>query len=99
MMDNKQADGTSESKFSIDGDEIPMCYPLLVDKQINKKKFHEENLFVPTFWDRKIKTVKNRFIFEKELTDKLIPLPIDQRYSIKEMKKIVRIVKKIIWIP
>ena len=83
-------------KFSIDSKEVPMCYPLLLDKKINKKKFHQDNLFVPTFWDRKIETVKNKFFFEKELTKKLIPLPVDQRYSVKEMKKIVRIVEKII---
>tara|TARA_S200000501_G_scaffold371159_1_gene413689 strand:+ start:6020 stop:6961 length:942 start_codon:yes stop_codon:yes gene_type:complete len=76
--------------------EIPMCYPLLIDKKINKKKFHAKKLFVPTFWDRKIKTIKNKFLFEKELTEKLIPLPIDQRYSLKEMKKIVKIVKELI---
>ena len=93
---DKNLKSINKYKFSLDKSEIPMCYPLLVDKKVNKKKLHEQNLFVPTFWDRKIKTIKNGFIFEKELPNKLIPLPIDQRYSIKEMKKVIKIINKFI---
>ena len=93
---NENLKSINKYQFSLDKSEIPMCYPLLVNENVNKKKLHEQNLFVPTFWDRKIKTIKNGFIFEKELPTKLIPLPVDQRYSIKEMKKIVKIINNFI---
>lgn len=71
---------------------VPLCYPLLLDKAIDKKYFFSKNLFIPTFWERNIETFKSGFSFEKELPKKLLPIPIDQRYSLKEMEKIVHII-------
>ena len=83
-------------KFSIKKSTVPLCYPLLLDKIIDKNFFYSKNLFIPTFWERNIETIKCDFSFEKELPKKLIPLPIDQRYSTKEMEKIVHILYEFI---
>ena len=84
----------NQFKFQVNRNFIPLCYPLLLDKVIDKQLFFSKNLFIPTFWKREVEIIKNNYLFEKELPNKLIPLPIDQRYSKKEMKKIIYILKK-----
>ena len=69
----------------IDG---PMVYPLLIKEGKKLKKYLTKNkIFVPTYWPNVYKMV-NKNDWEYYLTDNLIPLPIDQRYSTFDMEKI-----------
>jgi hypothetical protein len=65
---------------------VPLCYPLLLDKGISKSDLFKANIFIPTLW----KDTHNRgitgFEFEKEFTVRLWPLPIDHRYSFDDME-------------
>ena len=65
---------------------VPLCYPFLPKKTIDKSIFHKKNLFIPRFWERSIAIVSSGYEFEKEFADRLLPLPIDQRYKIKDLK-------------
>ena len=74
-----------------------MVYPLLLDKEIDKAKLFKENIFIPTFWNEVLERgdIENSYGYEKKMTQRLLPLPIDQRYGIKDMNKIVKnIIKK-----
>jgi len=75
---------------------VPMCYPLLPDKSIDKGLLHAQHIFVPAFWQDVIGRGADGFDFEKNLSKMLLPLPIDHRYSLADMEFIVSSVTKII---
>jgi len=72
---------------------VPLCYPFIPIKKIAKSTLHQKGLFIPSFWDRTISVLNKGFEFEKKLADNLLPLPVDQRYSIKEMRIVKNIIK------
>jgi hypothetical protein len=60
--------------------EAPMVYPLLVNVPTLKKSLIEKKIFVATYWPKVLGMV-DRNMFEYFLTQTLVPLPVDQRYS------------------
>ena len=73
--------------------DVPFCYPLLPIKYIDKKLFHDENIFIPTLWPEILERKDKHYKIEKDLTKRLLPLPIDHRYNFKDMQKIVYFIK------
>ncbi|PIE95999.1 hypothetical protein [Bacillus fungorum] len=73
----------------------PMVYPLFVRQENIKQLLISNNIYVATYWKEVLQYTKPNW-FEHELTRYLVPLPIDQRYSIKEMRYIVQTVKNIL---
>ena len=74
----------------------PMIYPLVISKNGIKERLFEKKIYVATYW----KEVKNRVGFddiEMKFSNYLIPLPIDQRYGLNEMRYIVSIFKQILF--
>jgi len=71
----------------------PMIYPLLVDKKGLRSYLKDEYIYTATYWEE---VLKNRGVsqFEKYLAEKLVALPIDQRYTIHDMKRIIACLKK-----
>jgi len=67
----------------------PLVFPFLYpDGKRIKSKLIEERIFIPTYWP----DIEEKLPFtetEKYLCDNLIPLPIDQRYGLKEMKRVI----------
>ena len=74
--------------MTIDG---PMVYPLLLDKDL-KDVLIANKIYIATYWNNvlKIKNIPHTEVF---LTKNIIPLPIDQRYTIDDMEIIIQIVK------
>ncbi len=74
----------NELLFNLDIDDVPMAYPLLVRNDKLRDNLIQKNIFIPTFWSPQPKdTVEG--IFQKYI----MPIPIDQRYGIVEMKAIL----------
>ena len=69
----------------------PLVYPLLTDNADLKKKLIENKIYVATYWPNVLEWCK-KDDFEYYLTNQLIALPIDQRYGINEMKKILELI-------
>lgn len=71
----------------------PIGYPYLTNngKKI-KQSLIQKGIFVATYWPSVLEITKNKD-FEYYLTEKTICLPIDQRYGIKEMKIILKLIK------
>lgn len=74
----------------------PMVYPFL-KKGNDKLRKHLINnkVFVATYWPDVLEWLNHKDCYEIYLLNNLIPLPIDQRYSVNEMKEIVNIVKEV----
>lgn len=70
----------------------PMVYPYLTDEPSLRQKLIENKVFVATYWPN-VKEWTSRGMLEFELMDKMIPLPVDQRYGIEEMNTMISIIK------
>ena len=68
--------------FNLETDDVPMVYPYLSNDNSLRQKLIENNIFVATYWNG----------VQSDLTQKIIPLPIDQRYGKEHMEKIIQIV-------
>ena len=73
-------------------DEVPLYYPYLPNFTIDRNVFHKSKIYTPKLWDN-LKIYNNKS-FSLFLVNKLIPLPIDQRYNNSDMDFILNIVKE-----
>lgn len=73
-------------------EQTPMCYPLMIPMAPQVRTALLSNkIYTPKYWvDTLSRTQATDF--EYRLTNELIPLPIDQRYSLKEMDRILSII-------
>jgi hypothetical protein len=67
---------------------VPMSYPLLLGRQIDKLPLFKQDIFIPTFWVDTLDRIKNSFEVEKDITKNLLPLPIDQRFTTADMETV-----------
>jgi hypothetical protein len=75
---------------------VPLCYPLLPDRFMNKKKFYENGIYIPTFWVEVVERGGSSFLIEKKLSRALLPLPVDHRYNEKDLRRVSQFVKEYI---
>lgn len=67
----------------------PMVYPYLTEDKSLRDELIKKKIYVAKYWEE----VEQRpyvNLFEKDLVDKLVPLPIDQRYNLDDMYSIIR---------
>ena len=69
-------------RFNLAADDVPMVYPYMTNDASLRQRLIENKIFVATYWNSA----------QPDLTHKIIPLPIDQRYGLTEMGKIERLV-------
>jgi hypothetical protein len=79
-------------KFLIDEDTVPYCFPFLPSKVIDKKVFYRESVFIPSLWFDPQNRIDKSTQFELELSHGLLPLPIDERYSIDDLERVLKII-------
>lgn len=71
----------------------PMVYPYFTNNGAELKRLLIENqIYVATYWNNELDGTEN-FSLEKEFGNNLVPLPVDQRYNIEQMGKIIRCIK------
>ena len=78
---------------SMDTFACPMVYPYLVEDSTLRQRLISNNVLVATYWPNVMQWVKEG-VLESRLAEKLLPLPIDQRYGEREMKVICDIVSR-----
>lgn len=79
---------TNRLQIKLGPDDVPMVYPYLCENgQKLRQKLIENHVYCATYW----KELPADFP-ESRLRDNLIPLPLDQRYSKEEMKKILLLI-------
>ncbi len=79
----------NELKIDISNINGPMFYPLLINDNNLRNKLIKNKIYVATYWNE-IKQKITSEKFEYYLTEKMIPIPIDQRYNIEDMKFIIK---------
>lgn len=86
------------NKLKLNTPKVPFCYPLYlenIDVESLKKKLAEQKIYIPTLWPNVIKENLTESI-EYKYTKNILPIPCDQRYSQKEMLKIIKLIEMII---
>jgi hypothetical protein len=78
--------------FSELTDEVPVCYPYLTDNANDLRMFLLKNkVYTASYW--KNNSFKPEFnSFAGSLQKNLLALPIDQRYSVKEMRYLIKLI-------
>jgi len=89
---SKKLDDQNQLKFK-NIQEVPFFYPYWPSNGMKHQDFWDENIFCPIFWSE-CNERQEGFDFEKKLTYGMIPLPIDHRYDIREMKRILNLIRK-----
>ena len=69
-------------------------YPFMVENgSALRKKLQAESIYIPTLWPT-VFGVAEKDDIEYRMAENILPLPIDQRYGIEEMKKVVEVLKQ-----
>ena len=71
----------------LDKDDVPMVYPYLVKNENLRTKLIKSKIYVATYWDSQ-PLDSQEGIFQKYL----LPIPIDQRYSIGDLNRILEVI-------
>lgn len=74
--------------------EVPLVYPFLYKAEL-KQTLIQNKIFVATYWPNVFEWC-NKESLEYKLSNNLVNLPIDQRYSLLDMKYIVETIKKVL---
>jgi len=82
-------------KIACPKDAVPMIYPFINNKIALREKLAKNKIYATTFWTN-IFDWCNRDQTEYLLANHTMPLPIDQKYSMEDMKKITEIVLQLI---
>lgn len=81
------------NKFCFDlSDAVPLVYPYYCEDKSLRAKLIANKIYVAQYWPNVLEWCKEKDL-EYELTTKVIPLPIDQRYGENEMDYIIKIIK------
>lgn len=85
---NDALEKINDIHFPIIGEEdVPMIYPFIDSRQaISRENLINNNIFVAKYWPNVID--HTNYETESYLANSLLPLPIDQRYGVKEMERI-----------
>lgn len=76
-------------KIDLSEGAIPMVYPLLIEGD-RRQTLIDNKIFVATYWPNVFQWCQSGQ-FEYYLCQHLLPLPIDQRYGLEEMKQILKV--------
>ncbi|WP_127127372.1 hypothetical protein [Pseudoflavitalea rhizosphaerae] len=71
------------------GEGVPMMYPLFPRMNINRKLLNEKKIFLPAFWEEVIERKGRGYEWERSLSSRLLPLPVDHRYTSVDMFRII----------
>lgn len=80
---------SNELTPNLDSESVPMSYPWLNSAPGVRESLLEEHIYVPQYW-REVLDTAPKASFDRYLAEHLIALPIDQRYTLRDMQRVVR---------
>jgi hypothetical protein len=85
-------------ELPLDSTAVPHYYPLWVDVAPDRSLIAKDNLFIPTLWPDMLNRTTDGFELEIDLAKNVLPLPIDQRYTTKDLEQMISILNRH-WMP
>ncbi|HWB12526.1 MAG TPA: hypothetical protein VG826_25095 [Pirellulales bacterium] len=81
-------------EFSEHSDSVPLCYPFLPSRELPRESLAVQSIYIPTFWpELNTRPDNGRFSFERVLSQRLLPLPVDHRYSADDCLVVCRAIR------
>lgn len=74
--------------LTLDADAAPFCYPFLPSRPSLHRALWQRQIFVPRLWPEVATRPGRSFTWERDLADRLLPLPIDHRYGHDHMTQV-----------
>lgn len=71
------------------GDGVPMMYPLFPRKLVDRHLLSAKKIYLPAFWEDVINRKGRGYEWERSLSSRLLPLPVDHRYNTTDMFHII----------
>ena len=90
----RRFEGINEYRAGPD-DESPIAYPLVIRNSSIREKLIRNRIYVPQWWKAILQEAKANDL-EKTLSEFLLPLPIDQRYSEEDMEHMASVIDQCI---
>ena len=75
---------------------VPLCFPFLPKKLIDKKLFWDKKIYLPQLWSDCISRSNEGFEWERSLSQRLLPLPVDHRIRATDCEEMIRLIEEII---
>lgn len=75
--------------LEVDAAAVPFFYPFLPARGVDRADLHARKIYFPKFWQHCIDRPGDGFGWEREVAERLLPLPIDHRYGTAEMDRVV----------
>ena len=88
---SKYLDLYNLNAFKLHSEDIPMFYPFFTEKNYLRELLIKDKIYVPNYWKNVYDWVADDAI-EFKLAKTLLPLPIDQRYTNKDLSRIIKII-------
>lgn len=76
----------------LDYDTVPMVYPFWTSDKDLRKTLIDNKIFVARYWPNVLEWTKPNDV-DYKLANRLLPLPIDQRYGEEEMNRILKVIQ------
>lgn len=78
--------------LNLNNTNIPFCYPLCIkNASIIRKKLIENKIYIPLLWPNVLEEIEKTSV-EYSYANDILPIPCDQRYSLNDMKYVVKII-------
>lgn len=85
---HKKLSKSNELNLSLAADDVPMVYPYLIKDELLREKLIKNKIHLISCWPDIEKFISNDELYLKKY---LLPLPLNQRYGEKDMKKILEV--------
>ncbi len=82
------------NKLKLHTPQGPYAYPLYCEKGLGlRKKLVQNNIYIATLWPN---VLENNEGLEKDYAENILPLPCDQRYSVKDMEYMASLILELL---
>jgi hypothetical protein len=95
QMLDKALSPLNKLNLKYNGNQVPMVYPFYPEIEGLREKLIQRRIYVAQYWKDVYQRAEEKSI-EFGLTKKLVPLPVDQRYSIIDMERIINLVREVV---
>jgi hypothetical protein len=75
---------------------VPLCYPFLPNRSVNQSLLYERGIYAPMYWRDCLDRPGARFDWERHLSAKLLPLPVDQRCGADDISRVIATVTELL---
>ncbi|MFK2823437.1 hypothetical protein ACH5BK_10715 [Arcobacter sp. YIC-80] len=90
---HKELGNINQLKIENNIDFVPFVYLLMIEDKSLREKLIKNKIYIAKYWNEVLER-KNISSVEKNFVNQIIPLPIDQRYNLEDMNRIIKVIRE-----